>query len=471
MRPRLPWVALSGLLSSLLVSVPLAAVDAETQGENAGTPINLTLTPSAPEVPEGDIRRDATVRAIEIAMPSVVNIATATIKQYADFDPIFQQFYGPVHQREELYSIGSGIIIDEDGYVLTNLHVLQRATRAQVKLWNGMVYDVESTLVASPNSDLALIKLQKKYPNEKFQPIKFAGDDDLLLGETVIAIGNPFGLGGSVSRGILSSKNRRPAVADAKLDVPDMLQTDAAINPGNSGGPLINLHGDLIGVNSDMGNGRGIGLAIPIKQVQTALSELLTPELTDKLWLVAHVRTRNGDLMINFEQPGSPADHAGLRVGQQVLQVNSKTPDDLGELNRLIVAGGGRNVTLGTRQGSQTATAVVNLVPFGDVVRGKIGVTLGPLPPETTDNYGIDSNKGTVITNVEKGSPAENAKLRAGMIVVGIDGHDSGNLFTVGNILSAKISGETAQIVVVAPRRAGTNELELRQGTVSVRVR
>src|SRR6266567_1434819 len=195
---------------------------------------------------ESDIRRDAAVTAIEQVMPSVVNIATETVIEYHDwYDALLREFYGwrTAPRQQKSISLGSGVIIDEEGYVLTNFHVVHRASRIQVKLWDGREYDADP-VVETEGSDVALLKLRAK-PNEKFKAIKLAPDDDLLLGETVLALGNPYGLGGSVSRGILSSKTRRPPMENEPLDVLDWLQTDAAINPGNSGGPLVNLRGEL----------------------------------------------------------------------------------------------------------------------------------------------------------------------------------------------------------------------------------
>ena len=196
--------------------------------------------------PIPDIRRDATVTAIESAMPCVVNIATATpVERNDDYYRQMRAFYGNRVQREfreEPYASGSGVIIDEDGYLISNIHVIQGASRIQVKLADGRVYEAQS-LVGLPNSDVVLLRIRAK-PGEKFQAIKLAKDDDLLLGETVIAIGNPYGLEGSVSRGILSSKSRRQPDPNRELSFENWLQTDAAINPGNSGGALINLRGE-----------------------------------------------------------------------------------------------------------------------------------------------------------------------------------------------------------------------------------
>src|SRR5438093_2581489 len=167
--------------------------------------------------------------------------------------------------------------------VLTNYHVVARARRIWIKLADGREFEAEP-IVGTSFTDLALLRIIAK-PGQKFTSVKFAADDDLLLGETVLALGNPFGLGGTVTKGILSSKSRRPPTDVEPLDVQDWLQTDAAINPGNSGGPLINLRGELIGINVAVGQGQGIGFAIPVRRVSEALSEIYRPEIMHGNWL------------------------------------------------------------------------------------------------------------------------------------------------------------------------------------------
>ena len=420
--------------------------------------------------PQADVRHDASVRAVETVMPSVVNIATATIKQYGDFyDPIFRQFFGPTRQREELYNIGSGVIIDEDGYVLSNLHVMQRATRAQVKLWDGRVYDV-TNYTFSAGSDIALLKLRTK-PGEKFKAIKFAANDDLLLGETVLALGNPFGLGGSVSQGILSSKNRRGPLAEVAPAVQEWLQTDAAINPGNSGGPLVNLDGDLIGLNSAVGEGQGISFAIPVKQVRMALAELLSPETTDFLWFGARVLSDGEGVKIDFVQPGSPADQAGLQVGGEILQVNGGTPKTLPEFNRLIVGSDRHKTTLQVRRASGPATVEVKLVPFDDMIREKLGLVFSKPAPEIMARLNLGSDEGLVIENVEKGGPADAVQLQPGYLVTALDGRPARDLLSVANVISGKPSGSIVQVNVVVPEQVDGNIYKLRTAVGNIKVR
>ena len=411
-----------------------------------------------------DVRRDATVQAVQVVLPSVVNIATATVKYYVDFyDPIFRQYYG--HQREGLYNIGSGIIVDEDGYVLTNLHVMQRATRAQVKLWDGRIFDVQSA-IPLPGSDLALLKLRVK-PGEKLKAIKFAPDDDLLLGETVIALGNPFGLGGSVSRGILSSKNVKCPVDDLAPDVKQWLQTDAAINPGNSGGPLVNLRGELIGVNTAVYQGQGIGFAIPVKQVSLALAQALAPESTDALWFGAQVRPNSDALTINSIQPGSPADEAGLKAGEDILQVDGETPTSIVDFNRLVVASKDHKVSLRVQNGSGPATADVKLVPFDDLIRKRLGLVLQDASRDTVSRFG----DGMVIQEVEPGSPAARAKLQRGFLLKTIDGQATGDLNAVALAISGKPAGTECQLTVVVLHRISGFFVQSQEGTVTVRLR
>src|SRR6266436_1760702 len=271
----------------------------------------------AAPVPEADVRRDAAVEAVQRVMPSVVNVATEELVPVRDsVESLFREFFDPYNRRRQpntQYSLGSGVIIDEDGFVLTNFHVVDRARRVWVKLSDGREYECERKSGTS-FSDLALLKIHAN-KGEKFTAVKLAPDDDLLLGETVLALGNPFGLGGSVSRGILSSKTRRPPMENEPLDVLDWLQTDAAINPGNSGGPLVNLRGELVGVNVAISReGQGIAFAIPVKRVSAALAEIYSPELLQKMWFGARVRPRGAPFQVMSVQMESPAGKAGLRA-------------------------------------------------------------------------------------------------------------------------------------------------------------
>jgi S1-C subfamily serine protease len=435
---------------------------------------------------EPDVRRDATVEVVEKVLPAVVNIATARIVEYRDFyDELLREFYGvnrPPRRQEEPAVSGSGVLIDEEGYVLTNFHVVRGASRVQVKLFDGSLYEAEPRYLATAQKDVALLKLRLR-PGEKrtFPAMKLARDDDLLLGETVLAMGNPYGLGGSVSRGILSSKNRRPSAGDEPLNVEDWLQTDAAINPGNSGGPLVNLRGELIGINVAVfrqGQGMGVGFAIPVKQIASALTDFFAPELTDALWFGARVAQSGSDpLFIRSVQTGSPAERAGLRPGQRIVQVNGVAPRNLAAFNRLLTAetapaGGagakGPTATLVVEQNGRRLTCRVTLMPFAELIREKLGLTLLELGGEAARGWAGAGVEGLLIDDVLKDSPAARARLQRGLVLRAVDGQPARSLLAVGEALSGKRPGETLTLTVLAPRRAGPGFVEY-QVPVTVR--
>ena len=438
-------------------------------------PGRTELTINLPKEGAADIRRDATVNAIERVLPSVVNIATSRMVEYRDFyDDLRREFFGqPPNQpqtKEQLDSLGSGVIIDEDGYILTNLHVVRRGQRVQVKLADGRVYDADK-IVATEKSDVALLKLRAK-PGEKFQPIQFAPDDDLLLGETVIALGNPFGLGGSVARGILSSKNRRPSTGNEPLNIADWLQTDAAINPGNSGGPLVNLKGELIGINVAVyRQAQGIGFAIPIRQISAALGQFFSPEVACSMWFGAKLKAGLTPLTIAEVQPDSPAARAGLKTGMQITQVNGKTPGSVVDFSELMMTSPeSREVTLGVMDAGNRHTVKVTLQPFEDIIKRRLGLTLEELTPQAAARLGLRTGQGLMIKSIEKNSPAAQAKLETGMLLAGFDAVALNELRDLGLALIQKTSDETAVLTVLAFKPLDSRYIHTVQAKVEVKL-
>ena len=440
---------------------PLSAVLLLGGGEP--WPLHLSPAASAAAAPETDVRRDAAVNAIEEVMPSVVNISTETIVEMRDqFDQVFRDFFGPNWGRRSQrrqHSLGSGVIIDETGYVLTNMHVVRRADLITVTLADGRDFKAK-WIVGTTKTDVALLKLLDT-GGEKFKAIKFAPDDDLLLGETVLALGNPFGLGGSVSRGILSSKARRPATGDESLDIQDWLQSDAAINPGNSGGPLVNLRAELIGINVAVyREGQGIGFAIPIKRVSEALNEIYTPEMIRSLWFGASFENTAGTLVTVAVEPGSPAEKAGLRAGDRVLTVNDKPPRNIVELNRDLMAGGDRRDSrLAIQRGQERKALSLRLVPEetffnANYIRQRLGAALQPLTPEQAAALGFAQFQGFLVSSIDPGGPSERAGLKEGELVQSFDGQVAGNLVRAAHFLYARKSGDRVRLNVVVPRRA-----------------
>lgn len=278
---------------------------------------------------------------LEKTTPAVVNISTRGKTQITTSlfdDPLFQHFFNmPGIQREqETSSLGSGVIVDADnGYILTNNHVIENAIEISVTLRDGRVLLAE-VLGRDPETDIAVIKI----PPGNLSSLSFADSSELRVGDFVVAIGNPFGLGQTVTSGIVSALGRSGLGIES---YEDFIQTDASINPGNSGGALVNLRGELIGINTAIlggGNGNrgniGIGFAIPINMAHDVMQQLIefgkvkrgrlgvhTQDLTPELARVFKVETTQGALVTKIEQ-GSPAQKAGLKVGDVIVKANGR---------------------------------------------------------------------------------------------------------------------------------------------------
>jgi S1-C subfamily serine protease len=424
------------------------------------------------------------VLAVEKVLPSVVNIATETIIQVRDpFEEFFRQFWGPYHRQQppnSQYSLGSGVVVDEEGYLLTNDHVVRRADKITVKFCAGTNIYTATVVASDPKSDVALLKLNAQ-PGEKFKAIQLAREDDLLLGETVLALGNPFGLGGSVSRGILSSKSRVLPKEGEPLDIPNWLQIDAPINVGNSGGPLVNLRGELIGINvavlgQVMGQqAQGIGFAIPIRRVLEALSDIFPTEFVKTYWFGARVKVGATPLVIASVQPESPAGKAGLKAGDAILQVNGKAPRSFIDFSELLAAGAGADETLVVRRGAARKDITVRLVPEKSVfnagmIREKLGLSLEALTVQVAARYGVGAADAYFIAGVEARGPAAEAGLQRGMLVTAIEGQTPSDLCAAAKLLYAKKKGDRVQLELAVQQRMGSFNV-LRQGSVELPVR
>jgi len=424
--------------------------------------------------PSQDVRRDATVIAVEKVMPSVVNlVAAAHVTRVTGFDGITRDIFTdktvnylgqplPIQERPE--SVGSGVIIDEAGYILTSLHVVQgpdgpMPSRVAVKLWDGREFDCDP-MVKIPEIDMALLKIHAPH-GEKFQPIKFAQDNDLLLGETVIAIGNPLNLGGSVTKGILSSRGRILPMNGGPLNQ-ELLQTDAPINEGNSGGPLVDLRGEMIGLNEAvLTNQQGISFAIPVKQLQNAISQFFCPEVMNHIWFGARVEAGNGPLRFNFVQPDSPAYQAGIRVGDEVIAVNNQSAQNPIQFDRLI-CGSVTNQNLTTklivRRKGENYNATIPMISFDNLFLAKLGITLVRQP------YGIE------IATVMPDSPAAAAQLRPGLILAGLDNQPITDLVNVAGRVSGATNGESIFLNLFI-RQVNGSYLQVQNGGADLIVR
>jgi len=427
---------------------------------------------------ESDARRDATVEAVKKVLPCVVNIATEEVIPIRDpMENLFREFFDPYYRRRQpntQFSLGSGVVIDEEGYIVTNFHVVGRARRVWVRLHDGREFEADKVAV-SPATDVALIRIRAK-AGEKFSAIRFAADDDLLLGETVLALGNPFGLGGSVSKGILSSKTRRPPTENEPLDVADWLQTDAAINPGNSGGPLVNLNGELIGINvAVLNQAQGIGFAIPVRRVSEKLGEIYSPEM-DGMWFGARVRPGSAPLQVTAVQVESPAGKAGLRAGDLILEANGRAPRSFIDLTSVLrTAKDQHELRFSIQRGSDRRTITVRQIPEksffnAELIRRKTGVSVQALTPQSARSWGVAGAEGLLITSVDRGSAAAAAHLERGILITSIDGLAADDVTRAAKRLYAKTRGDKVQLGVLQSVQRGPF-VQLHQAAVELTVR
>jgi serine protease Do len=437
------------------------------------------------QAPEVDIRRSLTVRAVEAVMPSVVNIRTESYVEVRDpYDEMFQQYFGVRRQPQlqQQQSLGSGVIIDEDGYLLTNLHVVRRASRVQVKLSQeagGGVYDVQPVFFAREEKDVALLKIIPKKKGEKFKAVRLAKDDDEFLGETVIAMGNPLGLEGSVSEGILSSKRRAAPRENEPLNIANWLQTDASINPGNSGGPLVNIRGELIGLNvAIIQQAQGIGFAIPIKEVRSALTELFTPETvaSNPRWFGAHVSGGGSRLVVTSVDTKSPAEKAGLKGGDIIVALDGKKPQNFMEFSKWMRDSDKSDFAIGIDRGGTLQTINVKLVRFTDLLKQKLGMDLQEITPALAQTFSapalrITPETGLAVTRVEHGGPADSAGLRTSQIVVQVDGQNVNSMFRLFELIALRNSGDEIQLLVLVPQIRGNDILGYREGVATLKLR
>jgi serine protease Do/serine protease DegQ len=377
------------------------------------------------------------------AIPAVVNINTETrikIQEHPLFqDPFFRHFFNlPDQPRERsASSLGSGVIVDAGrGYVITNYHVIGKADTISVTLSDGRSFKAE--LVGSdPATDITVLKI----PAEQLTAVPLANSDQLQVGDFVVAIGNPFGLGQTVTSGIISALGRHGLGIGA---YEDYIQTDASINPGNSGGALINLRGELVGINNAIyapgGKGNiGIGFAIPANMVKSVMGQLIEFGKIDRGRLGAQAQDLTPELAAAFDiqgsprgavvvdvTSGSPADKAGLQVGDIVTRVNDKAIDNADDLRNSIglmrvgdsvvmqVLRQGRRMTLKTR----VAESRVETIDGGKLHSKLAGLQISNIP-DSSPIYG--RVRGIQVTGIKPGSPAAGSSLRKGDIITSVN--------------------------------------------------
>ena len=382
--------------------------------------------------------------------PSVVNISTTTVVKgmdpndrfmgpFKEFfgEDFFEKFFGDNPQREfKQRSLGSGFIIDKEGYILTNNHVVEKASAIKVRLKDGKEYDAK-IVGRDSKTDIAVIKISTK----NGVSVATLGDSDKLeVGEWVLAVGNPFGLEHTVTAGIVSAKGR--VIGQGPYD--DFIQTDASINPGNSGGPLFNLKGEVVGINTAIvSGGTGIGFAIPINLAKSLLPQLKSKGKVVRGWLGVVIQKVTPELAKNFnlkESEGalvsdvmedSPASKADIRRGDVIVSFDGHPIKEMEQLPKLVAGTEiGKKVKLGLiREGKSLEVDVT----VGELKEERkearetpetektYGLVVQNITPEIARHLNLKDRRGVIVTDIQPGSPAENADLRAGDIIVEIN--------------------------------------------------
>jgi serine protease Do len=423
------------------------------------------------------------------ASPSVVNISTVKVIKGREMAPMpfgpndpfkefFDRFFGdqlPKDFRQR--SLGSGFIIDKDGLILTNNHVVEKTDEIKVKLADKREFKAE-IIGRDPKTDLALIRIKADTPLE---PLPLGDSEKLDVGDWVIAIGNPFGLGHTVTAGIVSAKFRQ--IGASSYD--NFIQTDASINPGNSGGPLLNTKGEVVGINSAIftqtGGSVGIGFAIPINMAKDLLPQLkkgkvvrgwlgvliqkITPELKDKLDL----KDEKGALVADVVS-GGPAEKAGIERGDVIVSFDGKEIGEMSELPYVVASTPvGKTVTVEViRKGQKKALRVEvgELKEEGeptavDEAEPNLGLTLKEITPELARNFRLSETSGLVVVKVEANSPAAEAGVAPGDIILEVDQSSVETLGEFNKKMSSYKAGDT--VLLLINRRGSTLYITLKK--------
>ncbi len=428
-------------------------------------------------------------------IPAVVHVEVTEKQQFlnpllpfAD-DPLFRHFFSiPKNQKpmeREVKGLGSGILMDEKGFILTNSHVVSGATKINVVLSDGRRYSGDSVKVIGTDSktDLGVIRL---IDGQSFPFAKFGDSDKVEIGQWVVAIGHPQGLDQTVTQGIISAMHRR-GIADPS-SYQDFLQTDAAINPGNSGGPLLNLTGEVIGVNaaivSQSGGFEGIGFAIPSNMALHVAKAIISKGKVERGWLGLTIQDITPELAHSFNLPNTrgvlvanvfrdgPADRAGIRKGDVIVRYEGKEILDAADFrNQVATAPISQRVTLTVIRDGKTMEIPISIGSdqeqeraLLESIRDRFGVTVRALNEKDAKRAHLSQGKGVIVARVDPRGAFAKARLEAGDIILQVGDERIENLEQFATLLGSvpahkKISlgvvdhrtGKTAIIQVTAP--------------------
>ena len=401
----------------------------------------------------------------EYIKPSVVSVTTVKVIKhptgnfhgnrqkrendpFRDFfgDDFFEKFFPRIPEGElKTQSLGSGVIVDERGYILTNNHVVEDTDELKIKLGDKREFDAV-IIGTDPQTDLAVVKIE----GENLIPAKLGNSDEMRPGQWAIAVGNPFGFSHTLSLGVISA-TKRSGVGIAQYE--DFLQTDAAINPGNSGGPLVNIKGEVIGINTVIvtrtGGYQGIGFAIPVNMAKAVLRDLIDKGKVTRGWLGVVIQDLDSSLAKQFEvditegvlisdiQKESPAEKAGFERGDIIIMYDNNQITDLNQLRNIVAQTSvGKKVEVKVLRGSKEKALTVTieeqpadlfaggLSPVGN----DLGITAQELTKELADSLGYEDENGVVVSSVEPDSAAAQSDIKEGDLIKEVNRKKINNL-------------------------------------------
>jgi serine protease Do len=460
------------------------------QEEQANKPIVESVTTQTLEGSKGSIDLSTAITKVaKQTIPAVVHIEVTEKQEVMnpllpfESDPFFRRFFDipkmPRKFNRELKGLGTGMIIDTQGHIVTNHHVAGGATKIEVLLSNGERYPAK-LVGTDPKTDLAVIRISTKEP---LPYVTFGDSDKVEVGEWVVAIGHPRGLDQTVTQGIISAKHRQGITDPSSYQ--DFLQTDAAINPGNSGGPLLNLRGEVIGVNaviaSESGGFEGIGFTIPSNMAIHVSNQLiahgkvergwlgisiqdLTPELAESV----HVETTKGALVADVVK-GGPAEKGGLKKNDVVITYRGKEIADSGTF---------RNEVANTPIGSEVKVTVLRngkkedlLVKVGNLeestkilagyVKERLGAEVQTISPKEAEKYGLEVNQGVAISQLEATGPLRKAGFEVGDMILEINNQPIKGMEAFIQLVSALKPGQSITLLALDHRSGNMGNVQV----------
>jgi serine protease Do len=385
---------------------------------------------------------------------------------FRDFRDFFDKFFGEMPKSYKARSLGSGFIIDAKGYVVTNNHVVEGADKIKIILVGGKEYQA-TVKGRDPKTDLALIQIVKPPADLPF--LKLGDSDAMQVGDWVLAVGNPFGLGHTVTQGIISAKGR--VIGAGPYD--NFLQTDASINPGNSGGPLLNLKGEVIGINTAiLASGQGIGFATPSNIAKSIIPQLESKGKVVRGMIGVQVQNVTPDLAKSFGMsepkgalvgqvnPGTPAAKAGIHRGDIIIEFNGHAIHEMNELPRLVAdtAPGSKATVKVLREGKEK-TLNLTITELTDERQAKtkeegtaektpLGLEVQNLTPTLAQQFRLRDNQGVVVIRVESGSPAADAGIRAGDMILEVNSEVVNTVKEYRSAIAKVKKGSVARLLV-----------------------